>query len=401
MLNQAFGGRPGVQAQRKNTGLVNAHCIEWRHGRRALPLRAVGRSTRILAMRIRLACALAGGLLSTGAACSSESIPRRLPLAAPEHPLGSPTLGAVDVPPKPDERACPAPGAVPEALPHKDYTIDGTRFFDADVRAWKWTISGGPCDELFAGEGKPTSFTVTGTDTASPTFRPTATGDYNVQVTVETTGGEELRCAFALHVAGVGLRVELCWDGTGTNSLDLHLHAPYSTAPWYPIPNNDECGFANCSGFAFPHVDWAYAPSPLSECENGRDGEWWRALGSCSNPRLDFDNIAEPGVSENINIDVPEDGASYRVMAAYADGSGPRSPIANVYCQGHLVASFGRAPDTVPGFDTPGEISGSSWRVADVRTHVDENRVTTCDVTALHPAGQSTGYDVRKGDARY
>jgi len=71
-------------------------------------------------------------------------------------------------------------------------------------------------------------------------------------------------------------------------------------------------------------------------------------------------------------------------------------PIANIYCQGRLVASFGQAPDVVPGFATEGgDGGGSMWRIADVTTHVSAAGVTTCDVAALHPAGTTTGYDVR------
>ena len=76
--------------------------------------------------------------------------------------------------------------------------------------------------------------------------------------------------------------------------------------------------------------------------------------------------------------------------------------MVNSYCQGRLAASFGRAPDVVPGFDTPlVDQNGSMWRVADVTTRVDAYGVTTCDVKAIHPAGATTGYDVRAGDASF
>ena len=78
-------------------------------------------------------------------------------------------------------------------------------------------------------------------------------------------------------------------------------------------------------------------------------------------------------------------------------------PMANVYCQGRLVASFGQPPDLVQGFDMPGaNADGSTWRVADIVTHVDATTgVTTCDVQALHPPGQSAGYDVRLDDMSF
>lgn len=295
---------------------------------------------------------------------------------------------------------CPAPGTLPDARPYQDYVIDGSTLLDREAVTWQWTVTGSPCDSLFASEGHPTTFTAGGADTPQLTFRPTGSGDYQVQLAVETSEGETLACRFGVHVAGIGLRVELCWDGSGGGSFDLHLHRPHSTTSWYPMPNPDECGFAECGSVrdVGKGTDWGYAPSPLSECENGPDSEAWRARGECTNPRLDFDVNFEAGLPENIHVDRPEDRATYRAMAAYVDGQGSRSPITNVYCGGHLVASVGGPPAPVVGIDIP----GTTWRVADITTHVDENQLTTCDVTTLHPAGQSIGYDVRdENDPRY
>jgi hypothetical protein len=283
---------------------------------------------------------------------------------------------------------CPAPGALPEARAYRDYVIDGTQLVHGEVTQWSWAVDGGSCDELFVREGKPATFTVKDASGPQLTFQPGASGDYNVRMTAMLASGETASCTLPVHVAGVGLRVELCWDDTGTSSLDLHLHAPHTTTPWYPINHSDACDFAA------PAPDWGYAASPLSECENGPGGEDWRAVGACKNPRLDLDNWLDVSRPENIYVDVPEDGATYRAMASYSVGVGARTPITNVYCQGHLVASFGRGPEIVPGFDTPSD--GSTWRVADITTHVDASGVTRCDVAALHPPGQSTGFDVRK-----
>jgi hypothetical protein len=288
---------------------------------------------------------------------------------------------------------CPAPGALAEARAYRDYVVDGTQFVHGEVAEWSWTINGGACDELFVGEGKPPTFTVRQASGSQLTFQPGASGDYNVHMTAMLATGETASCTFPVHVAGVGLRVELCWDDTGTSSLDLHLHAPHTTTPWYPVSHSDACDFAA------PTPDWGYAASPLSECEDGPGGEGWRAVGACKNPRLDLDNWLDLGLPENIYVDLPEDGATYRAMASYSVGVGARTPIANVYCQGRLVASFGRAPDIVPGFDTPSD--DSTWRVADITTHVDASGVTSCDVAALHPPGQTTGFDVRKSIISY
>src|SRR6185295_17223265 len=198
-------------------------------------------------------------------------------------------------------------------------------------------------------------------------------------------------------------RVELCWDTTGMDDVDLHLHAPHSTSDWFTL---DDCYYHDCKAASARHVDWGYARSPLSECEGGPEGPAWTTLGSCINPRLDLDNIDTPGRTEAIHVDTPETGATYRAMASYYGtyqlGNPSTHPMTNVYCQGHLVASFGQFPDVVPGFDWPDiDANGSMWRVADITTHVNADGVTTCDVAALHPAGSTTGYDVRAGDPSF
>lgn len=291
--------------------------------------------------------------------------------------------------------ACPAPGSLPEAQAYRDYVLDGTQFIRDSVTQWAWTVEGGPCDQLFVGEGLAPTFTVKDAGASHLTFRAAGSGDYNVRLTATLASGETASCAFPVHVAGVGLRVELCWDNSRDNDLDLHLHAPHSTTPWFPIMAADACNRNTQS------PDWGYAPGPLSECENGPGADYWRELGNCNNPRLEYDSARTAGEAENILIDVPEDGASYRSMAAYGLGLGARTPVANIYCQGHLVTSLGAAPDTVPGFDTGGEGGGSTWRIADITTHVDASGVTTCDVAVLHPHGETTGFDVRKSDASF
>jgi hypothetical protein len=299
--------------------------------------------------------------------------------------------------------ACPAPGSLPDASAFQDYVIDGTKLFGGDVQSWSWTVTGGPCEQLFAATGKPPGFTLTGSDTSQPTFTPTQSGDYTVKVAIVTAAGDTLGCTFIVHAAGSGLRVELCWDTSGVDDVDLHIHRP--ATPPVPVSNwftDDDCYYANCKGSSAPHIDWGYPMSPLIECAGTPDGMAWTALGGCINPRLDIDNIAIPGRPENVTVDQPQDSTTYRVLVNYYAGSGVPHPLANIYCQGRLVASYGQAPDLVPGFDTPGaDGGGSMWRVVDVTTHVDAAGVTTCDLQALHPADQTTGYDVRVGDSTY
>ena len=57
-----------------------------------------------------------------------------------------------------------------------------------------------------------------------------------------------------------------------------------------------------------------------------------------------------------------------RVMAHFYAGSGTAiHPVVAIYCGGKRKATYGTAPDQVPGFNTPGGLdAGTMWRVADV-----------------------------------
>src|SRR5690606_1939135 len=103
------------------------------------------------------------------------------------------------------------------------------------------------------------------------------------------------------------------------------------------------CGWHNCeatvrqtvhpvTGGPVSRADWGYAPSPLAACENGPQGEQWRANGACANPRLDIDNNLSEGIGvpENINVDRPRDGETFRVMVQNFSGALAR-PVVNIY----------------------------------------------------------------------
>jgi hypothetical protein len=298
--------------------------------------------------------------------------------------------------------ACPGPDDLFPGAPFDDYVIDGTMFFDGPAISWAWEVTGGPCDQLLEASSGNVSFTVGGQTTSTLTFHPTLSGDYTVHLTIVTVGGT-LECTFIVHIAGPGLRVEACWDTTGQTDLDLHLHRPGSTTAWLTaMPNNDDCAYFNCKAQSFNFADWGNQPSDLSECVGGPEGASWANLGFCRNPRLDIDNIAEPGIPENINVDNPVDGATYRVMLHYYNGTIATHPMVNVYCGGYLVGSYGAAPDQLAGFDTGGGFTGgNAWRVVDVTTQVADGVTTGCDLAALHPPGESSGYHVTLDDMSY
>lgn len=309
---------------------------------------------------------------------------------------------------------CPSPGdpRVPDGAPFTDYPLRGRDFYPGMARAWRWQVEGGPCDRLAP---RLRSFELNGATSQDAVFVPKLSGDYTVTLTVTTIEGTRLECSWIVHVAGPGLRIEMCYPESETQDLDLYLHNPHNTRAWFPsrgTPNDADdlasCGWHDCEAMirqpGAMRADWGYMPSPLSECEGGPQGDQWRALGFCANPRLDIDNnLAEGiGVPENINVDAPGDGETFRVMVQNWTGSTAR-PVVNVYCAGRRVATYGAAPDTVPSFmGLDGSISvGAMWRVVDVTTHLGSDGTLSCTLEPLHPPGAASGYYVTTGDPRY
>jgi hypothetical protein len=287
--------------------------------------------------------------------------------------------------------ACPGPGDLADGAPFTDYVIDGTMFFSGPVTSWSWTVTGGPCDQLFATNGAPVSYTLSGATTSMLTFHPTLSGDYTVTVTMTLPDGSTQQCTFIIHIAGPGLRVELCWDTVSMTDIDLHLHRPGTTTNWFNTP--DDCHYGNCKATTFFGIaDWGYANSPLAECVGGPEGLIWQTLGYCRNPRLDLDNISTYG-AENINVDVPVTASTYRVMVHYYGGSQLTHPMVDIYCGGTLKATYGQAPDLLAGFTNGGGYNaGLMWRVVDVTPVVVGGVTTDCTLTPLHPPGMTTGY---------
>ncbi len=294
--------------------------------------------------------------------------------------------------------ACPGPGDLPDGQPFQNYVINGAGFFTGMVQSWQWDVTGGPCDQLFLTTTNPLtqSFTLAGQNTSSLTFRPSLSGDYTVHVRITAVGGMVYDCTFIVHIGGPGLRVEQCSDRTSSTDIDLHLHRPDTTTQWATLANGttsqDDCHFRNCKSTANPAVTWGYANSPLAECVGGPEGVQWQALGFCRNPRLDIDSIDVNGRPENINVDTPQNGGTYRVMVHYWAGSGAAHPLVNVYCGGHLRGTYGQAPDVVPNFDSSGSTTGDVWRVVDATPAVVGGVTTDCTLAPLHPPGMATGY---------
>jgi hypothetical protein len=305
---------------------------------------------------------------------------------------------------------CPDPTSIVDAQPFVDYPLDGTLWYTGPANSWDWTVQGGPCEPVLGNNG----VTITSGTSATPTFVFTLSGDYTVTMTVHTPAGD-LSCSFIVHVAGPGLRVELCWEEgtTFSRDIDLHLLREDFAVDWC---DPRDCYYADCKGSGYDITAWGppgYTDGPLSECENVPDpssASGWTTRGSCGNPRLDVDNISDtnPQLPENINVDAPEDGHIFRTMVHYYGcmnlfgTCGEASPLVNIYCDGHRISTFGQAPDLVTGFanDGGGGCMGSTWRVADVETTYPGGTLN-CAVTPLYPNGQVTGYRVLTDDTTY
>jgi hypothetical protein len=311
---------------------------------------------------------------------------------------------------------CPGPTdpRVAEGQPFAAYGLHGGDFFSGTAMTWHWTVVGGPCDTILP---RP-SFTVASANMENASFTPTLSGDYTVTMDVTLADGTHFICTWIVHIAGPGLRIEMCYPESQTQDLDLFLSRPAYTGNWYTdmvdafAPSPSICGWHDCEasirgtmrgGGAYVRANWGYANSPIAACTGSPQGAQWRAIGHCANPRLDIDNnLSEgTGVPENINVDDPNDGDAFRVMVQNFTGTIAR-PVVNVYCGGRRVATYGVAPDTVPSFSGVSGYAGigAMWRVADVVTHVSGG-ITTCDVTAIHPPSATSGYDVTNDMSRF
>ncbi len=314
---------------------------------------------------------------------------------------------------------CPSAGdpRVPTGRPFAAYSLRGSTFFPGSARAWRWRVVGGPCDQLLYATRSRVSYRVDGasadpreTSAETLSFTPTLSGDYTVTLTVTAADGSTFECTFVVSVRAPGLRVELCWDRTGNPratdgtagaDVDLWVRRPGAGGPWaFTVFDPDEtCGAYNCFNrdadipaiYRSDRPDWGYAPSTGGACRTPDVG------GVCKNPRLDLDNNGLNDAThsdtdpENINVDSPRDGDSFRVGAYYWRGSVATQPMVNIYCGGALRATFGGAmvggtlygSAPISGFTTGRggfDTASSFWRVADVTMRDAGN---ACDVAAL------------------
>jgi hypothetical protein len=300
-----------------------------------------------------------------------------------------------------------APYPDPKNLPE----IDGSTWITgganpADAKNWKWTITGGDCDNILphpsfqvynnqiatgqalggtqaSGLGPNSDQTGLidgpGTGVDNTLYLAFAlSGDYLVKGEFDLDG-QHYSCTQQVQVRAPGIRAELCWTPM-PNDMDLHFArlqgANCSTHGWFETCSTgagygDDCYYAaGCSAYE-NDPGWGYPDSASSVCSgwgSRRAAASFPDPPDCTNPRLDMDNIScDPSVlnpnsfgilslsgpfcgAENINLDNPNDGDRFLVGAHAYNTSDPIHPHINVYCNGERVLSVGYDPNTNPAF---------------------------------------------------
>jgi hypothetical protein len=298
------------------------------------------------------------------------------------------------------------PGA-DTTIPLTDYGLDGRAIYGGAVTSWSWTVICPPTVPTCPVPDDPSA------EATSVYF--VASGSYRVRVVVVTAEGETITCEWIVNVGGNGLRVELNWDtqgiGRGDTDVDLHLHRRSVPAGVMsgetPFFNSDDCFFLNCKATTYDYdmmalrARWMLPDTAdLSVCRDAPQGEggfWESFRGACYNPRLDVDVIScDPAVTdprgafcapENINIDNPPLGDTYRVMVNYYSQheytGGATHPAVNIYCNGLLRGSFGSDPFVTLRIGDRLPRTNDSWLVADVMFYEDSCGRVDCRVAPL------------------
>ena len=286
------------------------------------------------------------------------------------------------------------------AQPFVDKKIDGKliydaghKFNDADTATWEWTLTKGPCDIVlgktsFKTKGASTVDGLSGDGTASTTVSGVGlsqfkvnfqlSGSYVLHLKVTRANGEVYECEWVLRVVSDGLRIELCWDTNNTVDVDLHLGKTGKTTAWA----SNDCYYSNCKYTYSSGPNWGYANTDNYD----KDGNWK----NMRNPRLDIDNIRNGAIPENINVDNPNDGDTFRVLVRhFQSGTSNTHPVVNVYCGGTLKATYGVEPQ-VTNFNS----NDDAWKVVEVKW-VDDGRGFKSDTCELTPKwNDATGYVV-------
>jgi hypothetical protein len=272
-------------------------------------------------------CVISGGVASWGA-CAGERLPMSETCDGTDQDCdGAIDDGACSMPPT---ITCP-PNRTTTALVPVTITGNASDPDGGVIATWRWALENAP-------PGATGTFGNPNVQTT--TFTPNLIGVYTIRLTVTDDEGQSASCLFTVTAQGLGLRIEVSWDTSATD-IDTHLLRRAGGTPWFNDPN---------------------------DCYYVTDTPSWDAPGTADDPRLDIDDVNGFG-PENINIDVPVTGSTYRVGIHFYDDWGNNTPThvtVRIYCGDISISPVRTFTRTL----TVGENSPDSnefWRVADVR----------------------------------
>jgi hypothetical protein len=215
-----------------------------------------------------------------------------------------------------------------EVIPQTVLHLDGTQSHGgAPIVGYEWTVEQPPgaAGQLLPSPAAP-----------SPQFSADVAGLYTFHLKVRDANGEACgpeATAQVLVVPDDALHIELLWSTPGDTirsdhgfdvgtDLDLHLVHPFAAGI-------DVTGDGARDG---------YFDVPFDCFWSNTEPVWGGADGGAADPRLDRDDTDGRG-PENMNIDSPQAGLTYRVGVHYWDdyGFGPSFATLRVYVYGNLV----------------------------------------------------------------
>ncbi len=219
------------------------------------------------------------------------------------------------------------------------------------IQGYQWTLVSAPV----GGTNTPNMWNPTPPNTATVDFLPYIVGTYVVQATVFDDQGGSATCQTTVTAEGRGLRVTMTWDGNG--DVDLHLHRPLTTTPWFGNANGDDAYYSNRT----PVWD------PMSPPSFG------------ANPELDFDNTAGLG-PENTTVEVPILNVDYTIGVHNFSGANGRIVTIQVFCGQGVVPTATFTSNPLQGNATGQCADNDFWTVA----AVSFQSLGACTVTPIN-----------------
>ena len=217
--------------------------------------------------------------------------------------------------------------AEPYAAPLEIVWFDGSQSYveQSTIVSYEWEITKRPSGSNYPLQVDPT-------DPRFATLQVDIAGDYEVALTVTDERGMDDTDRFPFSaVPWQTIHVELTWDSPETD-LDLHLVSvndggAFSAAPY-------DCYFQNTN------PDWGVTGVTADD------------------PSIDIDDVDGFG-PENVNLNQPIEGYTYRVLAHYYDdrGLGATNATVRIYVSGQLKFEGIRPLDR----------TGAGWEVATIK----------------------------------